>query len=200
MTYIVPIIGLSGTNGSGKDTVGILLSKKHKFLFISVSDLLRDELKKRGLTTERENMRTLSAEWRREFGLAVLVDRAVATFNQTKPGAYAGLVMASLRNPYEARRVHELGGTMVWVDADPKVRYRRVQANKRAGRAGDDNKGFEQFLADEQIEMNKSAAGDDAELDIQAVHEQCDHTLINNFSDIADLEAHITSLLRRLKG
>ncbi|MGH7234103.1 MAG: AAA family ATPase, partial [Candidatus Saccharimonadales bacterium] len=43
------ILGISGTNGSGKDTVAHLLEQDHNFLFISVSDLLRDELKKQSV-------------------------------------------------------------------------------------------------------------------------------------------------------
>ncbi len=43
------IIGVSGTNGSGKDTIGHLLAERHNWLFISMTDMLRDELEKRGL-------------------------------------------------------------------------------------------------------------------------------------------------------
>ncbi|MEJ0072722.1 MAG: AAA family ATPase [Candidatus Saccharibacteria bacterium] len=60
------LIGLSGTNGSGKDTVGSMIAEKYNYLFISVSDLLRAELRRRGLLIIRENTRELSAEWRRE--------------------------------------------------------------------------------------------------------------------------------------
>lgn len=190
-----PIVGLAGTNGAGKDAVGILLAQNHNYLFISVSDLLREELKTRGQATDRENTRALSAEWRREYGLAVLVDRAVAVFEQTPPGEYAGLVMSSLRNPYEADHVHELGGTMVWVDADPKIRYERVQSNKREGRAGDDEKTFEQFLADEQVEMQKPIEGDSANLDMSAVRARCDITLTNNGNSLNDLDAEVTQLI-----
>ena len=47
------LLGLSGTNGAGKDTVAEVLAARHNFLFVSVSDLLRDEATGRGLTTER---------------------------------------------------------------------------------------------------------------------------------------------------
>ena len=113
------IIGLSGTNGAGKDTVGEVLAERHNYLFISVTELLRDEVRRRGLPVEREHLRTVSAEWRREFGLGVLVDRAVDAWKETGD-KYQGIVMASLRNPYEADRVHELDGSVIWVDADPK--------------------------------------------------------------------------------
>ena len=64
---LTKIIGLSGTNGSGKDTVGEMLAAQHGYLFVSVSDLLREEARRRNLPVTREVLRTISAEWRREF-------------------------------------------------------------------------------------------------------------------------------------
>ncbi|MGF7229148.1 MAG: AAA family ATPase [Candidatus Saccharibacteria bacterium] len=191
MTHGVKIIGIAGTNGSGKDAVGQLLAEHCNYLFISVTDIMREELTRRSLPSERENMRALSAEWRREFGLSVLVDRAVETFNQTGD-RYAGVVMASLRNPYEADRVHELGGTMVWMDADPKIRYDRVQNSKRAGRI-DDHKTFAQFTSEEMAEMH--GTGDAASLNMLAVKERSDHVVVNDSSDLAKLEAAIIQTL-----
>ena len=176
------IIGLAGTNGSGKDTVGQILADEHGYLFISVTELLRAEALRRNLPVERENLRMISAEWRRQSGLGVLVDKAVAEYEKAV-ASYKGLVMASLRNPGEADRVHELGGTVVWVDADPRVRYDRIQANAAVrGREGEDNKTFEQFLADEAAEMNQS--GDEATLNMSAVKSRCDLTLINDANNI----------------
>lgn len=177
------IIGLGGTNGSGKDLLGALLAEHHKYLFISVTDLLRDELRARGLQPKREHMRALSAEWRRDHGLGVLVDRAVEALKTAK-GTYAGVVMASLRNPYEADRIHELGGTMVWVDADPQIRYARVQSSNRgAERAVDDQKTFEQFLAEEAAEMHPPEGADNTALNMAAVKERADVMLENNSGD-----------------
>lgn len=166
------IIGLAGTNGAGKDTVGHILAEHHKYLFISVTDLLRKEAERRGLPVERGVLRSISAEWRRALGLGVLVDKAVAEYETVKD-KYAGVVISSIRNPGEADRVHDLGGTMIWVDADPRVRYDRVQANlANRGRAGEDDKTFEQFQKEEAEEMNPS--GDSATLNMAGVKERCD--------------------------
>lgn len=189
------IIGLAGTNGSGKDTVGHILADKYGYLFISVTDLLRHEAVRRGQPVEREVLRTISAEWRRELGLGVLVDKAVAELHKDAD-TYKGVVMASMRNPGEADRIHEFGGTMVWIDADPKIRYDRIQANAASrGRAEEDNKTFEQFLAEEEAEMHVPEGGDSAMLDGAAVKARCDIFLTNDGSDLTSLESAIAKSL-----
>ncbi len=187
------LIGIGGTNGSGKDTIGQLLAKKHGYLFISVSDLLRDECRKRGLPVEREHLRTISAEWRREGGLGVLVDKAVETF-EMQGDEYAGLVIASIRNPGEVDRVHHYGGVEVWADADPGLRYERIQSATR-GRSEEDTKTFEQFQAEEAAEMEHS--GDEATLNMAGVKAISDVTIMNEGSE-TDLDTKITKLLETL--
>lgn len=188
------IIGIAGTNGSGKDTVGHMLAEKHGYLFISVTDLLRNELVRRGLPPAREHMRELSAEWRRELGLGVLVDRAVAEYDKQKD-EYQGLAIASLRNPGEADEVHALGGTVLWIDAEPKIRYERIKAAKRdAIRAVDDDKTFEQFQAEEAAEMHKASGADAATLDMASVKERADVMIDNGHEDLSELHQQLVDL------
>ena len=142
----------------------------------------RHEAKKRGLGVERENLRMISAEWRREHGLGVLVDKAVEYFKEHGEG-YDGLVVASLRNPGEADSVHALGGKVVWADADARIRYDRIQAHKaERDRAEEDNKTFEQFQAEEAAEMTSS--GDAATLNMAGVKQLSDITVLNEGNDI----------------
>jgi cytidylate kinase len=187
------IIGLAGTNGSGKDTVGHILAQKHGYLFISVTDLLRAEARRRGEPVNREVLRTISAEWRRELGLGVLIDKAIAEYEMVQD-KYTGLVMASIRNPGEADRVHDFGGVMIWIDAEPAVRYERVQKNAASrDRAEEDNKTYEEFLAEEQAEMH--SGGDAATLDGSAVKGLSDIFLDNGSTDLTGLEQQLISVL-----
>lgn len=186
------LIGIAGTNGSGKDTVGHILAEKHGWLFISVTDMLRDECRARGLAVARENLRAISAEWRRAGGLGVLVDKAAAAYEKLGGDEkFSGLVVASLRNPGEADRVHELGGVVVWVDAEPWLRYNRIQSANR-GRGGEDMKTFDEFLAEQEAEMHHS--GDEATLNLAGVKALAD-TEIFNESDLTTLENSIVDLL-----
>lgn len=189
------IIGLSGTNGSGKDTAGAILADHYGYLFVSVTDLLREELRRRGEPVEREYTRALSAEWRRKYGGGVLVDRAVAMW-QPQRTRYPRLVLSSLRNPAEADRVHELGGVVAWVDADPRVRYERIQSNKaQRGRPGEDHKTFEEFMAEEAAEMNAPAGSDAAFLDMTAVKQRADVLLMNEGVDLDGLRLRLENAL-----
>jgi dephospho-CoA kinase len=194
MALNIKIIGIAGTNGAGKDAVGQVLRDKHSYLFVSVSDLLRAELNRRGVAVDRENLRELSAEWRREYGLGVLVDRAIEEYNKLK-GQYVGIAIASLRNFAEADRIHELGGAVLWIDADPRTRYERIQNNAEArARAGEDAKSFEEFLAEEEAEMfNKS--GDAAALGMSEVKKRADIILDNDQTNLQDFQDFISQQL-----
>jgi dephospho-CoA kinase len=182
------IIGVAGTNGSGKDTIAKVLSEKHDFYAASATDMLGAELTRRGLPHERENKRTVSAEWRREHGLGVIVDKAV---EEAKTAGYTKLVVGSLRNPGEVDKVHELGGEVIWVDSDPRVRYDRIQKNNR-GRV-EDAKTYEQFLAEEEVEMSQS--GDSATLSLSGVKAKSDRFIDNDSNSIEDFAEQIEKAL-----
>jgi hypothetical protein len=117
------LIGIGGTDGSGKDSLGEMLQERHGWLFVSVTDILRGELNNRGISLRRENLRSLGDEWRRAYGPGVLVAKALEIYEkQTKK--YNGLVLASMRNPGEADTLHNDGGILVWVDAEARTATR----------------------------------------------------------------------------
>jgi len=187
------IIGIAGTNGAGKDTVGRILAERHGYLFVSVTDVLRAEIKRRNEPVDREHLRDLSAELRREFGYGVLIDRAVDAYKSAMAtGTYKGMAIASLRNPYEVDRVHELGGVVWWVDADPRLRFDRIQRNASTrARSGEDEKTYEEFLAEEAAEMHTT--GDAATLNMAAVSDKSDFMLQNGGNEMDLLEQEIAN-------
>lgn len=194
MNAPIKIIGISGTNGSGKDTLGHFLADTYNYLFISVTDILRNECRKRGITVSRENLRMVSAEWRRESGLGVLVDKAVSEYEKAET-EYNGLAIASLRNPGEADRIHALNGLVVWLDSDPKIRYDRIISSPafQSGRAGEFPATFEDFLSQENAEMTHS--GDEATLSMSLVKDKADIVIINDFDNTDLFEDKVASAL-----
>jgi dephospho-CoA kinase len=171
---IMIIVGLSGTNGAGKDAVADILKKDFGFGFVNVSDFLRQEAGKRKLEPSRENLRIISAQWRRDMGVGVLVDMAM---DYLKDQAYPGVVISPMRNSGEAQHLKELGGKIVWVDAEPRLRFSRI-ANR--GRDKESTYSFEEFVASEQAEMNRS--GDEATLNMADVKAMADITIDNSGS------------------
>ena len=184
------IIGLSGTNGAGKDTVGQILAD-YGYLFESVSEPLRVEARKRGLPVKREFLRKISAEWRREFGLGVLVDRAIDLW-KSYGDKYVGVVVCPMRNTGEAQHLKDLGGILIWIDADQRTRYDRIQANIEArGRAGEDNKTFEQFLREEADEMKPPIGADASALNGAGVKAMSDIFIDNSSEEVEQLRAKV---------
>ena len=175
--------------------MGHVLALKHNFLFVSVTDLLREEAKRRGMSVERENLRLISAEWRRKYGYGVLVDQAYNHYKELED-KYSGVAIASLRNPHEADRVHELGGIVVWVDANVKTRYERIQRNlAERARGSEDNKTFEQFVIEEEMEMRRPPGGDDASLSMGDVKTRSDIVLNNEGTNLAQFEQFVDEQL-----
>jgi dephospho-CoA kinase len=172
------IIGICGTNGSGKDTIAQMLAERHGWLMVQYSDFLRVEARKRGLPIERRHLSFISAEWRATHGYSVLTEKSVDLFNKSKD-KYKGLVVLSMRHPGEAKKVKELGGVVVWVDADPKIRYKRVTGR---GRSTEDIKKYEHFLAEEEAEMHHS--GHESTVSMAKVKDMADIFLENNGDDL----------------
>lgn len=182
------IIGLGGTNGAGKDTVGLILAKEYNFLFFTVTDLLRQEAKRLNLPIERPILRTISSEWRAQSGGAVLIDKAYDEYLKVQEH-YSGLVISSLRNPLEADKIHQLNGQVLWIDADPLLRYHRIQDNINQRNRPEDVKTFEQFIKEENEEMRP--LGDHTDLDMLAVKEKADIVIINDLENVDDLRSQV---------
>jgi dephospho-CoA kinase len=188
----IKIIGIGGTDGSGKDSIGELLAEKHGWLFVSGSDILREELKKQGKELKRENLREFADSWRREFGPGILVDKSIENYRNNKK-KYSGLVIASLRNPGEVERVHEFGGKVVWVDADPKVRYQRITNRNRGS---EDQVSFEEFLAEQKIQSDNK--GDISAMSLKDVKAMANIFIENNGNDMEKFKDQAEKALRSI--
>ncbi len=180
------IVGVAGTNASGKDTLGALRQSLQNAKFVSLSDILRHELDLQGVSHERENLGALGNKWRAESGAGVLVNKSVALYNEEKATMrYGGLTLTSIRHPKEVEAIQALGGIVVWIDADPKVRYERIQ-KRNAGRP-EDQKTFEEFVAEEQVEM-QHLPGVEASMNMSGVRDLADVKIINDYDTLEEYE------------
>lgn len=177
------IIGVAGTNGSGKDTLGDILHEERGYVVVSLSDILRAELTRDGLEHTRENLSGRSRQIREEEGDGAMSRRAIEMQNNTSNG----LVITSIRTPGEVDAIHAAGGIVVWIDADQRLRYDRIVAAGR-GRVTDEI-GFEEFLRQERDEMSPTPQG--GGLNMNGVKSRADVTIINEFSSLAAYREHL---------
>lgn len=188
------IVGIAGTNGAGKDTLGELLAEYAGYKFVSVSDILRAELTKQNIPHEREHMSNLSTKWAREHGPGVLSIKTIEAFvAEEEAEGHKGLVIGSIRRPAEAEAVQQEGGTVFWIDADREIRYKRLQANAR-GRVTD-VLSFAEWVAEEDREMHPNT-NDPTVLNMAATKDACDRVILNNF---ATREEYVEYLIKEFE-
>lgn len=169
------LVGVAGTNGSGKDTLGDVLSQHSGYKVVSLSDILRNELDKRGMEHSRKNLSGLSQEIRSNEGQGSMSKRAIAA-NQD----IARLCITSIRSPGEVEVIQAAGGKVIWIDADPRIRYQRISS--RSGSRPEDVVSFEEFIEHEDAEMNPSEQG--GGLNMSAVKAKADEIILNEFDSL----------------
>ena len=180
------ILGVSGRNASGKGEVMAYLAEKG-FEGLSLSDVLRDELRRQGLEESRERMIALGRKIREEEGEAALARRAL---ERCPPGRdYA---IDSIRHPaeVEALAAGDQAFHLLWIDADAEVRFARLRERGRSG----DPASFEEFRELESREWQSEASGGQQ---LRAVRDRSDSQLRNDRS-VAELRRDLEELLARL--
>ena len=162
------IIGLTGTNGSGKTLTADHLRAKG-FDFHSLSDEIRKELERLGRPATRENLIDMGNRLRGEFGPAVLAERVK---ERLRPDHH--YVIDSIRNPSEVESLRRSGDFhLLHLDAPPDVRYERVRQ-----RGGDRlPKSREEFIEQEQREVDSE---DPTHQQLRACYELAEKTLLND--------------------
>ncbi len=123
------ILGLSGPYGAGKGEVMAYLESR-SFYALSLSDVLRDELRERGLEESRERMIEVGTQLRERYGPGAL---AVRLLDKLAPDR--NYVVDSVRHPAEVETLREAHGDfkLVWVDADMETRLERLKGRARPG-------------------------------------------------------------------
>jgi len=135
------IIGITGSNASGKDTVANILVGKG-FVHYSLSDILRGELKKLNKEETRENLINIGNELRKKNGPSILADNTVKKFETGKD-----YVVTSIRNPNEAKALAKQPNfNLIYLNAPIKLRYKRYDKEKIS---------FKEFSRVEKIENSK---------------------------------------------
>lgn len=179
------LIGISGTFGSGKDTLATHLVKNFGYTHVSTGDLVREVATRERGSVERPVLHDVADFHRKHDGAGYFVEEALK-----KPQP---LVITGIRSLGEAKALKAAGGLLVFVDAPIELRYERMKARLR----DDETKlSLEEFAFNEEKEMCSGPT--DADFNIRGIHEMADTTLentgdVDEFIRAADRELEITS-------
>ncbi len=179
------IIGLTGKNGSGKGEVAKFLMERG-FEYRSLSDLVREEARKRKKSITRNNLIAVGNDLRNRFGAGVLGERMARSLEAEKH-----YVIDSIRHPEEVKALRVRNGfVLVQVSAPPKVRFQRLRARGREN----DPQSFKEFRRVERVEGRSKVRSD----------QQLNKTLklvdyaITNESTLPELHKKVTVLMMKV--
>ncbi len=182
------IIGLTGKNAAGKGTVADILSK-NEFMYHSLSDSLRDELKLLGKEETRDNLIEIGNKLRKGGGPGVLADKL-----RPKLGPDKNHIVDSIRNPFEVNSLRENFSSnkfiLISVDANARLRYDRLCSRGRMG----DSDSWEKFVSQEKQEENND---DPNKQQLSKTMNMADYR-IDNSGTLEDLEKQIKKILSKL--
>lgn len=191
----IKIIGLAGTLASGKDTIGHFLADQYGYFHVSTSDMIRLEKKRvYGDSPEALLVRgdPFANHLRQTRGPGILVDLVNEEYQRVKSEYPGGFVASGVRSIGEVESIHNLGGLVVFVDADTKTRYERSILRSRDSL--DKQLSFDEFVASEGRELPENS-NDKTIQNLPAVRKLADIYVENNGYTIEAFDKHIESIL-----
>jgi dCMP deaminase len=176
------IIGLTGTNGSGKTEVSGYL-KSRGFELYSLSDEIREEILRRGKEITREVLIEVGNELREEFGPGILAERILLKLERDH-----NYVVDSIRNPYEVEVLKRRKDfILLAVEADQRVRFERTRSRGRESAA----QTLEKFIEEENREL---VSANPASQQLHATRRKADLVIAND-GTLDDLHRQLDELL-----
>lgn len=179
-------LGFTGPNAAGKGEAIKHLVENRKFISFSLSDIIREEAKKRGLEPTRDNLIAIGNELREKEGTSILAKRTVAKI-KNMPQA----IIDSIRNVSEIEELRKnlKGFVLIGVTADVKVRFERAKARGRAG----DGTTLEEFKKKEE----KENTSDEKAQQLNKCFQLADVT-IDNSGTVEELNKKMDAILEKL--
>lgn len=181
------IVGITGTNGSGKGEVVNYLVREKGFAHYSVRSFLTKELERQGRGDDRSELRLLANELRATKDPAYIIR---TLYEQAVVDGVKNAVIESVRNVGEAEFLKSNGTKLLAVDADQKIRFDRVQERRSAT----DKVDFPTFVEHEEREMHPEGPHD---MDVRGVMALADATITNE-GTLEELHSTVEKSLTKL--
>lgn len=179
------ILGVSGLYASGKGEVVRFLEAR-SFYGLSLSDVIRDELRARGVDESRERMIETGNALREAEGPGALAARLVPRLLSDR-----NYVIDSIRHPAEVDVLRSLGRPfhLIWVDATEATRLERIRTRARPG----DPTTLDDLR---DLEGRELASRNPAAQQLLAIRELADE-VVHNDGDLERLHLELQDLLRK---
>ncbi len=179
-------LGFTGPNAAGKGEAIKYLVEKKKFIAFSLSDIIREEAKHRGMEPTRDNLIAIGNDLREKEGPSILAKRTITKIKNS-PQA----IVDSIRNTYEIEvlRNNLADFKLIGVTADINKRFERALKRGRAG----DGSTIKEFIQKEERENSR----DDKAQQLGKCFELADYKLDND-GTIKDLYKKIDGILTEL--
>ena len=182
------LIGITGTDGSGKGTAVTYFVNQHGFKHYSARAILMQELVRSNIEPTRANMRLIANEMREQYGNDYVV---VHNLEKIIADGIENAIIESIRTTAEAETLKQNGGILIAIDADQMLRYERVQTR----RSETDKVTYEEFVAHEAFESNDPNPHG---MQKQKVIEMADYLILNN-GTTEDLYVTLEALFQDIK-
>jgi dephospho-CoA kinase len=178
------IIGLTGKNASGKGEVANYLMK-NGFSYFSLSDIIREEAKRKGIEETRTNLIEIGNNLRKKHGCGVLAKLANRQLKDE-------CIIDSIRNPAEIVELRKSSDfVLIGVDAPIDIRFERA---RRRGR-NENALTLEEFKEMEERENLKNSSDKLWNNRLDECVRMADSTIINDGS-ISELHKKVDEVLK----
>ena len=179
------ILGLTGRNGAGKGEVAHL-SQDRGFAYLSLSDVIREELVRRGRDLTREELIRVGRELRARFG-----DGHLAQHLRSRIEPDRDFVVDSFRHPSEVQVFRDRSDFFLLnVEARSEIRFERIRERARES----DPPSLEEFR---QLEQREAASEESHGQQLDACTSLAD-AIVENNGTLEELHREMSRLLSRL--
>ncbi|MFH0820741.1 MAG: AAA family ATPase [Candidatus Peregrinibacteria bacterium] len=184
------IIGLTGSMGAGKGEV-VKILERLGFKYITLSQMVREEARHRGIPEEREKLMEVGNSMRKKHGPGVLAKLAL---QKIQAHAHDKWVIDGIRNPAEIEELKKDENAHIWgIIADQDFLISRILRRARPS----DPKTHQEVLDRIQREWGKGEPQDGQQMERCMRHTD---SLIENEGSLQELDKKVMELYNSLQS
>lgn len=177
------VLGLMGMPGAGKSVV-VDVAKQMGYDVVVMGDVVREEVRKRGLECTPENLGKIMIELRQQYGASVIAKKCMPKIIEA---AKKKVIVDGIRSSAEIEefKKHFANFTLIAIIASPETRFKRVYQRKRS----DDPKDWKIF---QERDMRELSVG------LGEAIAKADYT-IENEDNLQTVKQHVEEVLRKVE-